>query len=136
MSSEKRCFVYILVSRSRNLYTGLTNNLLRRVLKHKQKSVKGFTAKYRVHRLVYFESFQNVRDAIRCEKKIKSWRREKKVALIQASNPTWEDLAASWFPTPASEKADSSPAYRRQALLGMTTCVFGCSWFFHFKRNF
>ncbi|MFB3095113.1 MAG: GIY-YIG nuclease family protein [Candidatus Acidiferrales bacterium] len=54
MSSEKRYFVYILASRSRNLYTGLTNNLLRRVFEHKQKSVKGFTAKYRVHRLVYF----------------------------------------------------------------------------------
>ena len=108
MSSEKRYFAYILASRSRNLYTGLTNNLFRRVFEHKQKSVKGFTAKYRVHRLVYFESFQDVRDAIRCEKQIKSWRREKKVALIQASNPTWEDLAASWFPTPAFEKADSS----------------------------
>ena len=83
-----------MVSRSRNLYTGLTNNLLPRVFEHRQGLIEGFTQKYRIHRLVYFESFEDVRDAIRREKQIKPWRREKKVALIQANNPTWEDLAA------------------------------------------
>ena len=94
---EKLYYVYILASWSRALYTGVTNNLERRVLVHKQRLVKGFAKRYRIHRLVFFESFSEVRDALRREKQIKSWRREKKVALIKAVNPGWQDLAASWL---------------------------------------
>ena len=75
---------------------GVTNNLVRRTLEHKQARVVGFTEKYRINRLVYFESFQYVRDAIAREKEIKGWRRSRKVALIEAGNPTWADLAEGW----------------------------------------
>ena len=89
-------YVYLLASRSRTLYTGITNNLTQRVLEHRLGVHEGFTKKYRIHRLVYFESFRDVRAAIAREKQIKGWRREKKVALIVENNPTWEDLAADW----------------------------------------
>ena len=93
---ERRYYVYILASRSRNLYTGVTNNLRRRVLEHKQGLLAGFTKKYRIHRLVYFESFNDVHEAIAREKQVKAWRREKRVALIKSANPAWDDLAADW----------------------------------------
>ncbi len=85
-------FVYIMASRSRTLYTGVTNDLERRVEQHKQGRVPGFTAKYHVNRLVYYEATPNVAAAIAREKQIKSWRREKKTALIEMMNPDWEDL--------------------------------------------
>jgi putative endonuclease len=86
-------FVYILVSRSRNLYTGVTNNLQRRIVEHREGFVPGFTARYRIFRLVHFEVFGDIRYAIAREKEIKAWRREKKIWLIERQNPTWEDLA-------------------------------------------
>ena len=94
--SEKAYYVYILASRSKNLYTGVTNDLQRRVFEHKQGMSPGFTQRYRIHRLVYFEAFGHIRVAIHREKQIKSWRRAKKMALIESSNPTGEDLSASW----------------------------------------
>ena len=84
---------YILASRSRNLYTGVTDNLERRMIEHRQGLVPGFTVRYRIFRLVHFERFGNIRDAIAREKEIKGWRREKKIWLIQRHNPTWADLA-------------------------------------------
>jgi putative endonuclease len=90
--------VYILASRSRNLYTGVTNNLQRRVFEHQNGLVPGFSSKYKIHRLVYYEVFGDIRYAIEREKEIKAWRREKRVALIERRNPTWEDLAGSMFP--------------------------------------
>ena len=89
-------YVYLLASRSRVLYAGVTNNLERRVREHRLGEQEGFTKKYRVHRLVLFECFHDTRTAIAREKEIKSWRRQKKVTLIEAANPTWEDLAAGW----------------------------------------
>jgi putative endonuclease len=86
--------VYLLASRSRSLYTGVTNNLQRRMLEHRQGLVPGFTTRYRVFRLVHLEHFADIRDAIAREKEIKAWRREKKIRLIERDNPTWEDLAA------------------------------------------
>jgi len=86
-------FVYILASRSRNLYTGVTNNLQRRIVEHREGVVPGFTARYRILRLVHFELFADIRYAIAREKEIKAWRREKKIWLIERHNPTWEDLA-------------------------------------------
>ncbi len=86
-------FVYILASRSRNLYTGVTNNLERRMVEHREGLVPGFTARYWIFRLVHFEAFGDIRYAIAREKEIKALRREKKVWLIERHNPTWEDLA-------------------------------------------
>ena len=109
VNRDKSYYVYILASRSRNLYTGITSNLKRRVWQHRQGRVEGFTSKYRIHRLVHFECFTHVRDAIRREKQIKAWRRTKRVALISRHNPTWRDLAAGWYNSNGTKKADLSP---------------------------
>ena len=85
--------VYILASANGVLYTGVTNSLERRVLQHKKELLAGFTKRYGVKRLVYFEGFSDVRDAIRREKQIKGWRREKRLALIRTMNPTFRDLS-------------------------------------------
>ena len=77
---------------SRTLYTGVTNNLMRRVYEHKNKLIDGFTKKYKITRLAYFEVFNNIEDAIRREKQIKGWVRKKKIALIESINPEWKDL--------------------------------------------
>ena len=90
-------YVYIMASRSRVLYTGVTNDLVRRVNEHKRGLTPGFTSRYRVSRLVYFEEFGDVRDAIACEKQLKGWVRGRKTRLIEQKNPTWEDLADTWF---------------------------------------
>ena len=82
LTSRKAFFVYIMTNRSKTLYTGVTNSLVRRVREHKARSGLGFAVKYRVDRLVYFERFQDVRDAIEREKQIKGWLRSKKIALI------------------------------------------------------
>ncbi len=104
----KRYYVYILASRSLNLYTGVTNNLKRRVLEHKLGQVEGFTKKYRIERLVYFQEFARAREAIAHEKQIKAWRREKKLALIRAVNPGWVDLAENWYDGKEFRHADPS----------------------------
>ena len=85
--------VYILASRSRNLYTGVTGNLQQRMIEHRQGLVPGFTTRYRIFRLVYVEQFGSIHAAIAREKQIKGWRREKKIWLVERRNPTWEDLA-------------------------------------------
>jgi len=90
-------YVYIMASRTRVLYTGVTNNIRARTWQHKQDELPGFTREYHVHRLVYFETFKYVGNAIRREKEIKGWLRRKKIALIEKMNPTWEDLAEEWF---------------------------------------
>ena len=90
-------YVYILASRSRNLYIGVTNDLERRVYEHKKKLVPGFTTKYNIDRLVYFVTTQDVEVAISREKQIKGWLRTKKISLIESMNPTWDDLSARWF---------------------------------------
>ncbi len=90
-------YVYIMAGNFRTLYTGVTNNLERRVLQHKRKLVPGFTSKYNINRLVHFETFGDIRAAIAREKQIKGWLRAKKVALIVSHNPTWSDLSQGWF---------------------------------------
>jgi putative endonuclease len=85
-----------MASKSRVLYTGMTNDIRRRAEEHKLGAVPGFTRDYKVHRLVYYEVFKYVGNAIAREKQIKGWLREKKIALIQSTNPTWEDLSAEW----------------------------------------
>jgi putative endonuclease len=89
--------VYIVASKSRVIYIGMTNNLERRVHEHKNDLVDGFSKNYRCHRLVYFESFEEVLKAIDREKQLKRWNRTKKVWLIERQNPTWEDLTAEWY---------------------------------------
>jgi len=78
------------------MYLGVTNNLERRLHEHKNKLVKGFTEKYNVNKLVYFEETQDVSAAIAREKEIKKWRREKKNQLVNRMNPNWEDLSSEW----------------------------------------
>jgi putative endonuclease len=95
MKPEYQFFVYIMASKSRVLYTGITNDLRIRVLQHKLGEIEGFTKRYKVHRLVYFESYKYVSNAIGREKEIKSWRRDKRIKLVESFNPTWEDLAIS-----------------------------------------
>ena len=93
-------FVYLMASRSRVLYVGVTNNLTRRVSEHKRGLTAGFTSRYHITRLVYFEELADIRDAIAREKEIKGWVRSRKFALIERRNPTWEDLAEQWFQRP------------------------------------
>jgi putative endonuclease len=90
----KTYHVYIMASASRVLYIGVTGDLLRRVREHKENRVPGFTARYRVTELVYFEAFGDIRIAIAREKQLKGWLRSRKIALIESVNPHWQDLAA------------------------------------------
>jgi putative endonuclease len=90
-------YVYILASFSRALYVGVTNDLERRVFQHREPNSSKFTGRYRISRLVYVETFADPREAIAREKQLKNWRREKKVALIEESNPGWRDLSDGWF---------------------------------------
>src|SRR5579862_9531797 len=89
---DRTFHVYILAGESGVLYTGITNNLLRRLQEHQQKKIPGFTKKYNVSKLVWFEAHGRAASAIAREKQIKGWRREKKVALIEAMNPRWGDM--------------------------------------------
>jgi putative endonuclease len=105
---ERTYFVYILSSRSRNLYVGISSDLLRRMWEHRTHAVPGHTARYRIDRLVYFEPFADPASAIAREKWIKGWLRSRKIALIEQSNPTWEDFAKDWFDNLTSGKAGPS----------------------------
>lgn len=87
---------YMMASVSRVIYVGVTNHLERRVLEHRSKSQPSFVSAYNVTKLVYFEAFSDIRDAIVREKQWKRWRRQKKVSLIEKQNPTWRDLAADF----------------------------------------
>ena len=105
---EERWFhFYIMASRSRNLYAGVTSKLEKRVWEHENKVFEGFTSHYNIIRLVYFERFGDIRSAIDREKQVKRWSRKKKLALIENLNPTWLDLSEGWY-----EKA--GPSTRRR----------------------
>ena len=110
----RRYYVYIVASKTHVIYVGMTGFLMARVLRHRAGEGGEFTRQYRVHRLVYAESFGNVENAIARETEIKKWRREKKVELIERENPTWEDLAAGWGERAGMRvgKAGSSPRLR------------------------
>ena len=97
MRENKTYFVYIMSNRSKTLYTGMTNSLIRRVREHKLGTGSLFAAKYRLDRLVYFERFEDVHNAIEREKEIKGWLRSKKIALIVSVNPAWKDLSLEWY---------------------------------------
>jgi len=99
-------WVYILASRSRRLYVGVTNNLERRLAQHKSKAIEGFTKRYNINRLVHFEETTDIHSAITREKQIKGWRREKKVLLIEEKNPLWDDLSVSWSTADSSLRSE------------------------------
>ncbi len=98
----KKCtyHVYIMASRSRTLYIGVTSDLSRRVWEHKAGAIPGFTCKYQIKRLVYFEETSDINAAILREKQLKGWLRSKKIALIESINPTWSDLSEEWYEKP------------------------------------
>ncbi|NOX88024.1 MAG: GIY-YIG nuclease family protein [Calditrichaeota bacterium] len=94
MYDDKYFFVYIMTNwNNKVMYVGVTNNLVRRVYEHKNKLIDGFTQKYNINKLVYYEVFMDVRYAIEREKQIKKWRREKKNKLVNTKNPEWKDLS-------------------------------------------
>jgi putative endonuclease len=95
--SEHIYFTYIVASRSRTLYIGVTSDLHKRVFRHKWKEYVGFTEAYNCDRLVWFEKYQEVRKAIAREKQLKGWRRSKKIGLVEKMNPAWVDLSRDWY---------------------------------------
>lgn len=96
MPGEHHYYVYIMTNTSRTLYIGVTNNLEKRVYEHKQKLIKGFTSKYNIKKLVYFEETPDINSAIEREKMLKGWLRKKKINLIKSINPRWKDLSEDW----------------------------------------
>jgi putative endonuclease len=97
MVDSKTYYIYIMNSPSGTLYTGITNDLRRRIYQHKHKLVKGFIQQYNIVRLAYFEETTDINAAIAREKEIKGWRRSKKIELIKSMNPQWKDLAEDWY---------------------------------------
>jgi putative endonuclease len=97
MELTNQYYVYLITNQTKTLYTGVTNDLLRRIYEHKLKSVPGFTAKYNITKLVYYETTTDIYSAIAREKQIKGWLRIKKINLIESSNPEWLDLAMDWY---------------------------------------
>jgi putative endonuclease len=117
-------YVYIVTNKHRStLYIGMTNDLERRIVEHKNGEIRGFTQRYQLNRLVWFEHFRDVDAAIAREKELKGWVRSKKIALIEKQNPRWFDRSADWAQEPKIDKGwptmeemvrDSSPAARNQ----------------------
>ena len=115
MPREHHYFVYLLTNwNNKVMYVGMTNDLVRRVYEHKTKVIKGFTEKYNLHKLVYFEETTDVNAAIAREKEIKKWRREKKNLLVIQANPAWRDLAED-LGLSASQAASYSPGHSKRS---------------------
>lgn len=85
-----------MASRSGTLYIGVTSDICRRAYEHRHGLIPGFTSKYKIHRLVYFEEFEHADSAIAREKQLKGWARKRKIALVESVNPKWEELSAEW----------------------------------------
>ena len=100
------CYIYILSNKSKTLYIGVTNNLIRRLYEHKSKLINGFTKKYNLTKLVYYEVFNNINDAIKREKQLKNWHRQWKINLIESVNKDWKDLSKEF----GMEDAETSSA--------------------------
>ena len=115
---KQHCYsVYIVASYSGVLYIGMTSDLQERIWQHKNGVFEGFTKKYKCRRLVFFERYKHVADAIRREKQLKGWTRAKKIALIESMNPRWQDLSENWgreilFPHQSKVEADAAMAKR------------------------
>jgi|SRR5271170_5192939 len=110
-------FVYIMTNPTKTLYVGVTNNLPRRVRQHKTSIASGFSAKYKLNRLVYFEHFRNVDNAIEREKRIKGWLRIRKTALINSINPGWRDLSERWSERHQYQPQSMAPEPTRLVIL-------------------
>ena len=133
MTRDWHFWIYILASKSRRIYTGVTNDIERRVKEHKEGRIEGFTQRYKINRLVYRERFHYIDNAIAREKEIKGWDRAKRIALIEAENPTWKDLSLKWGepiemldPATAGEKQiprSSTPTRAKAALVGDPGCA-------------
>ena len=93
---DKAYNVYITASRTKVLYTGVTSDLTSRIIQHKEKSLNGFTKKYNVSSLVWYDETNDIQTALEWEKKIKGWSRKKKIDMIEKNNPKWQDLSAAW----------------------------------------
>ena len=103
MRNGKQYYIYILTNKNNSvLYTGITGDLIKRIYQHRNKAVKGFSFRYDLNKLVYYEIFYDPESAIKREKQIKGWVRKKKIELVESMNPKWEDLSREWF-----EKQDS-----------------------------
>ena len=94
---DKIYYVYITASRTKVLYTGVTSDLTGRIIQHKDKRLNGFTKKYNVSRLVWYNETNDIQTALEWEKKIKGWSRKKKIDMIEKNNPQWQDLSAAWL---------------------------------------
>jgi putative endonuclease len=107
---QRKYWTYVVASNSGTLYIGMCNNIARRMFEHKSGKLEGFASKYHCNRLVYYESFDDVRKAIDREKQLKGWRRDRKIALIESLNPRWTDLAEKWGAEMrfANQRLDSS----------------------------
>lgn len=116
MRESKTYFVYIMTNRSKTLYTGITNSLLRRVREHKLGIGSAFTTKYKLDRLLYYERFEDVHNAIEREKEIRGWVRIKKIALIVSVNPAWRDLSLEWHERHAFQPDDTFPITHRASI--------------------
>ena len=101
-------YVYILASRTKRLYIGVTNDLERRMWEHKTGMLDGFAKRYNIDRLVHYEESNSIRSAIDREKQLKGWLRNKKVRLIEAANPEWDDMAQGWYTGPGDSSRSSS----------------------------
>ncbi|MFH1881504.1 MAG: GIY-YIG nuclease family protein [Planctomycetota bacterium] len=97
MQARNQYHVYIMTNKSGTLYTGITSDIKKRVFEHKNKLIPGFTKKYNITRLLYFETFGDVYSAIAREKTVKGWLRKKKIELTRKTNPDWKDLAEDWY---------------------------------------
>ena len=97
MNNRNQYFVYIMSNASKTLYTGVTNDLIRRVIEHKEGKIIGFTSKYNIKKLVYYEEGNSIDEALYREKQIKGWMRQKKIDLIEELNPGWDDLSEDWL---------------------------------------
>jgi putative endonuclease len=123
MHSERKTYcAYIMGSLSGTIYIGITSNLHKRAFQHKFHKIEGFTDKYQVERLLYWESFNDVHKAIAREKQLKGWRRSKKIALIESVNPHWLDLARDWYPWMNSRGASRGASTPQDDSLRESSC--------------
>ena len=95
--NSKNYYVYIMSSSNGTLYIGVSNDLVRRISEHRQGLIKGFTKKYQCYKLIYYENYSDIKQAISREKQLKNWNRNKKQALIKQVNPYWKDLSEEWM---------------------------------------
>ena len=99
-------YIYIMTNKSGTLYVGVTNDLKKRVFQHKQKLIEGFTKKYNINRLLYFETFGDIYSAITREKTIKGWLRKKKIDLVKSTNPAFADISEDWYERDSSLRSE------------------------------